>query len=158
MPLNSTVRRQSMRRATAFLLFSSTLCACAPQLPSDGSTTFEGKGCFVRGFEANSFVQDPPRNSEFWHVSEDSDRRFFAQFDALAAGRLTNSGRFSVSVRVRGTLRKEGHYGHMSGSPREITVSSFSEMRPYTGADECYTSIKIPPLPPNTSFERTQGK
>ena len=147
-----------MRRATASLLLIPMLCACSPQLPSDGSTTFEGKGCFVGGFEANSFVQDPPQNTEFWHVSEDSDQRFFEQFAAVANGRKTNADRFSVSVRIRGTLSKEGHYGHLSGSPREIRVSSFSEMRPYTEADECFTSHKMPPQPPNTSFERTRGE
>jgi hypothetical protein len=147
-----------MHRATVFLLLSATLCACSSQLPSDGSTPFEGKGCFVSGFEANSFVQDPPRNTEFWHVSKASDQRFFEQFAELASGRLTKAGRFSVSVRIRGTLSKVGHYGHLSGSPREITVSSFSEMRPYTDDEECYTTHKVALLPPNTSFERTRER
>jgi hypothetical protein len=145
-----------MRRATVILLITSTLCACSPRLPSDGPTIFEGNGCFIGGFEANSFVQDPPENTEFWHVSEDSDQRFFEQFSALASGRLTKAGRFSVSVRIRGSLSEEGHYGHLSGSPREITISSFSEMRPYVDGDECYTSRKMATLPPNTSFERTR--
>jgi hypothetical protein len=147
-----------MRRATALVLISFALYACSSRLPRDGSTAFEGTGCFVRGFEANSFVQDPPKNSEFWHVSEDTDQRFFEQFAALADGHLTEAGRFSVSVWIRGTLSKEGHYGHMSGSPREITIASFSEMRPYMDADECYTSHRMTPLPPNTSFERTRGR
>jgi hypothetical protein len=145
-----------MRSATVSLLLAATLCACSSQLPSDGSTPFEGKGCFVSGFEANSFVQDPPQNAEFWHVSRDSDQRFFDRFAELASSRITKAGRFSVSVRIRGTLSTVGHYGHLSGSPREITVSSFSDMRPYTDAEECYTSHKVALLPPNTSFERTR--
>jgi hypothetical protein len=145
-----------MGRATVILLITSTLCASSARPANDGLTIFEGNGCFVGGFEANSFVKDPPENTEFWLVSEDSDPRFFEQFTALATGRWSKTDRFSVSVRIRGSLSEEGHYGHLSGSPREITIASFSEMRPYVDGNECYTSHKMATLPPNNSLERTR--
>jgi hypothetical protein len=118
-----------MVRELSILSALGLLVACSKE-PT--SATVSQEGCYLRGFEANTFVPWRPKNTEDWWVTSVPES-FTAQFDALASGKPF----YAVSVKIRGVLSEPGHFGHLGGSSREVRILDFSDMRPMSEDKQC---------------------
>lgn len=84
-------------------------------------------GIYISSFEASSFVRCGSRES--WWLTDES-HTLFRQLPQPEPPDYTTS----AFIRVRAQVSSRGEYGHLGGSPREITVLEVLEVSADTTA------------------------
>jgi hypothetical protein len=110
-------------------LFALSLCVACSDDRAPNSDVITQTGCYSPGFEGNLFIPTPPGNTEAWWVASVPDS-LMPQLRALAGSKMDESGHFKVTLKIRGTLSKPGHYGHLGIASHEVRIVEFSDMQP----------------------------
>jgi hypothetical protein len=112
------------------LLFLASL-ACQTLFPGIGTQSGEFEGYYASGFEVSSFVPcgmtgNASYGAGYWLTGT---TEFYDQYYALVqSSGFDPTGYQSVYVRFKGELSPPGHYGHLGGYEREVTVTELLEM------------------------------
>ena len=102
------------------------------QSPShNDSSGQEYVGCIAIGFETLMFNPVTLRHDEAWWVASGPDE-LFEQIESIP---VDEHGMRKIYVRIKGSISKLGHYGHLGAFDREISIRTVLELRPYQNTD-----------------------